>query len=577
MADLLKFVTDTAKDVQMHGGKCIDARGDLGFNIHFPYDPALIDVVKLTLPRKATWDQGNKVWWVAEDPLSVESIGILREKHGFVVLPLAEERLQHALKREVVHGVTLREPLRPLKTPVERPLLDYQKAGVQFALENKRVLICDGVGLGKSTECIVAVEEAKAYPCIITCISITKPQWKKEIETVLGTRRKVVMLSGTRAQPIPTDADFIILNDDILHAWTGQLLALNPKSVIPDEAHRFKDHKRRRSRALRNLVQVAPYLMLPTATPMVNGLVTELAALLILAGRINDVGGWHRLVDRYGVWERGPWGSKCVGTRDGVELNALLIQQGIMCRRTKDMVGGEMLPLTKTVLETDITNRSEYRQAEADIRAWIKQRIAERKKEQRHLEAADRAEMLVRMSTLRRICGLGKIEAVAQWAEEVLEQGEPMLIFAHHKEVAHALQVELSKKWPASVLDGDTPEKQRQDLVRRFGTELRVLVATIDAAGTGLDGLQKHASIMALVELPWTPGRLEQAIGRLDRTGQTRPVSVYIFLAKDTLDATDVYPTIQHKQATINAVVDGQAPEADENLTTRLLKKFGGA
>jgi hypothetical protein len=51
---------------------------------------------------------------------------------------------------------------------------------------------------------------------------------------------------------------------------------------------------------------------------------------------------------------------------------------------------------------------------------------------------------------------------------------------------------------------------------------VRVL-ATTDVAGEGLN-LQAAARTVISLELPWTPSRLEQRVGRVDRIGQTRPV-----------------------------------------------------
>lgn len=57
---------------------------------------------------------------------------------------------------------------------------------------------------------------------------------------------------------------------------------------------------------------------------------------------------------------------------------------------------------------------------------------------------------------------------------------------------------------------------------------VRILLAT-DAASEGID-LQRHCHRMVLVDIPFSPNRLEQRIGRLDRYGQEHDVQVYHFV-----------------------------------------------
>ncbi len=59
-----------------------------------------------------------------------------------------------------------------------------------------------------------------------------------------------------------------------------------------------------------------------------------------------------------------------------------------------------------------------------------------------------------------------------------------------------------------------------------------MLVAT-DAASEGLN-LHKRCRLVVNLELPWTPLRLEQRVGRVDRIGQSRPVHALHLVAAGT-------------------------------------------
>jgi superfamily II DNA or RNA helicase len=68
------------------------------------------------------------------------------------------------------------------------------------------------------------------------------------------------------------------------------------------------------------------------------------------------------------------------------------------------------------------------------------------------------------------------------------------------------------------------------------GTRVRILLAT-DAASEGID-LQRQCHLMAHVEIPFSPTRLEQRNGRIDRHGQPAPeVSIHHFVGRGWEDA----------------------------------------
>jgi SNF2 family DNA or RNA helicase len=54
--------------------------------------------------------------------------------------------------------------------------------------------------------------------------------------------------------------------------------------------------------------------------------------------------------------------------------------------------------------------------------------------------------------------------------------------------------------------------------------------------GHGIDGLQQNGSIMVWFGVNWSLELYEQMNGRLNRNGQTRPVSIIRILCNDTID-----------------------------------------
>jgi SNF2 family DNA or RNA helicase len=90
---------------------------------------------------------------------------------------------------------------------------------------------------------------------------------------------------------------------------------------------------------------------------------------------------------------------------------------------------------------------------------------------------------------------------------------------------------------------------ERADVQRRFLESARVLVST-DAGGEGIN--LQFAHVVVNYDLPWSPSRVEQRIGRVDRIGQAHPVQVANLAAENSVDAR-VLEVLETKLAVILA------------------------
>jgi superfamily II DNA or RNA helicase len=102
---------------------------------------------------------------------------------------------------------------------------------------------------------------------------------------------------------------------------------------------------------------------------------------------------------------------------------------------------------------------------------------------------------------------------------------EPVVVFTEYRDSLLAIAGVLAATRRVAVLHGGLPgAEQRRALKTFLGGDADALLAT-DVASQGLN-LQHRARWVVHFDLPWTPMRLEQRIGRVDRIGQTRPVHV---------------------------------------------------
>jgi superfamily II DNA/RNA helicase len=124
------------------------------------------------------------------------------------------------------------------------------------------------------------------------------------------------------------------------------------------------------------------------------------------------------------------------------------------------------------------------------------------------------AEALAVFTALRQIAADYKLPAATALVNQLLGQGESVVLFTVFVAAAQLLHAQLG----GVLLTGRQPVADRQRLVDGFqaGQE-RLLISTF---GTGGLGFTLHrARHVVLLERPWTPGDAEQAEDRCHRIG----------------------------------------------------------
>jgi SWI/SNF-related matrix-associated actin-dependent regulator 1 of chromatin subfamily A len=127
-----------------------------------------------------------------------------------------------------------------------------------------------------------------------------------------------------------------------------------------------------------------------------------------------------------------------------------------------------------------------------------------------------------------------------------------VLIFGHHR----ASLIEIAKRLKVAPVVGGTSDKTVKKAVADFQSgKAKYLVAGIGVLGTGFDGLQHAASVVAFAEPAWVPGEMDQAVGRLRRIGACGAVvRVYYLTAAQSSDAY-IYNTLAQKSEVISEVL----------------------
>lgn len=131
---------------------------------------------------------------------------------------------------------------------------------------------------------------------------------------------------------------------------------------------------------------------------------------------------------------------------------------------------------------------------------------------------------------------------------------EPAIVFTEYRDTLESIVAGAGTHFRTGAIHGGLPVDLRRRVVDRFNAgDLDLLVAT-DTAGEGLN-LQTRCRLVIDVEIPWSPVRLEQRIGRVDRIGQSRTVHAIRFCHAGSIEER-VLTHLRHRHDVARAIFD---------------------
>lgn len=441
--------------------------------------------------------------------------------------------------------------------PLLKKPRSYQMDYLYYAINHGNHINGSSVGTGKSLCSVLYTEMLDLFPCMVVCPASVKSGWLREWKETNPNRR--VSIISTSSPPEDFEADVIVINYDILGKRVTKengktsleirLDGMKKKSfslVIADEIHFLKNRKSIRSKSFKKLIHKVPSVIGLTGTLIMNR-PAELLNILMLIERIKEIAPddqyHHYFFERYCNMKETNFGMDISGASNIKELNRLLKECCYFQVSKRDALK-ELPPISENVVECEITNKRAYKKAKDDLLQFIEDKF----KDEEKVEKAARAEFLVKLSTLKQLSLEGKEKFIKKWVEEWMEanEEEKLLVFASQSTILTKIAGEFKE---GLLITGGTTTKKRDEILQKFFSqkESRVLFANIGCLGTGVDGLQKVCSNMAILELPPRPSDLVQVIGRLERSGQENPVTIQYLLSPETIDQ-DLWEMLKGKK-----------------------------
>lgn len=450
-------------------------------------------------------------------------------------------------------------------------LFPYQREGVEWLRRNGSALLADERGLGKSLQVLVDYNNLRTYRpqarMLIVAPNNVIYKWG-EVEVPKWTNYSVDIASGTAKQrqaALCSGADITVIAYDNLARERDRLNANGYYSLVFDEAHRIKNRKALWTQAAFSL-RGARRLMV-TGSPFHNR-VDELWPLLFMVAPVEFPNYWQ-FVNKYCVFG-GYEGRQIVGAQNVADLRRRLAPY--MLRRLLEDVAQQIPPLTVVPVEFDLSagQRKTYEQARNELKVEFEGKVVH--EFENPLTKFIRLRQII--NTLASVGGpddSAKLDRVVDLIDEIGDH--KVVVFSGDITALRSMRKRLlAKGIDAPVIAGtdedgkSTNAKKREPVVQAFQTEKepRVLLASHGVAREGIDLYAAHYGIV--LDAMWVPELQDQEYGRLQRTGQQFPVTIFKMLARNTVDSR-VEAILAEKRFTFNQVI------GEDKFMTNLIAK----
>lgn len=493
-------------------------------------------------------------------------------KHRFHTLQLAleanrltarDERMVERLKHRAAQIAAV-EP-SALPSGLKANLRPYQTDGYHFlghlSTQGFGGILADDMGLGKTVQTLAWMlhlqgEKAKSgkgpkakpepFRALVVCPKSVTHGWVTEtarftpdLTTTLFTADSG-RLDAKRKHP-----HILVANYTQLRRHAERFRSVTWDVVVLDEGQFIKNPKSQVALAARALP--ARHRVILTGTPIENRL-TDLWSLFAFAqpGLLGDQTHFRKQYSD--------------ASSEGLQRLHRRVKHFLL-RRTKAQAAPDLPPRT----EDDVIIDLEGEQREL-YDAELKRARAELLGVSTAKELGKvRFHVLASLLRLRQICchpalvdpahaeiPSAKLEALMERVEELAEEGHQVLVFSQFVKMLKIIQERLVEREIGHlILTGST--ENRAELVDTFQKDpsKTVFLLSLKAAGFGLN--LTAASYAILYDPWWNPAAEAQAIDRIHRIGQTKPVIAYRFITAGSVE--EKIRALQHEKAALAASV----------------------
>ena len=419
-------------------------------------------------------------------------------------------------------------------TTLQAELRDYQVDGFRWAARlaawGAGACLADDMGLGKTVQALaVSLTRAQSGPTLVVAPMSVCSNWIDEARRFAPTLRPVQFGPGDRRAMLAAAGpfDLIVCSYGLLHYEADRLATVAWENVVLDEAQAIKNMETKRWKAAMKLS--GGFRMITTGTPIEN----DLGDLYSLFEFVNPglLGRPTEFASKFAhpIHHRGDPNAR-------KRLKRLI--RPFILRRTKSAVLDELPP------KTEVTLRIEMSPDERAFYEVVRQRAL------KTIARGDfgHVRILAEITRLRQACcnpsliapgtevQSSKLETFLDTVGELMASRHKALVFSQFVSHLEIIRAELDRRGITyRYLDGRTPAGKRKKEIDAFQSgKGDLFLISLRAGGQGLN--LTAADYVIHMDPWWNPAVEDQASDRAHRIGQTRPVTIYRLVMKDSIE-----------------------------------------
>jgi superfamily II DNA or RNA helicase len=435
--------------------------------------------------------------------------------------------------------------LETLPATIFADLKPYQKIGVQWLLDlydlGLGAILADDMGLGKTVQALTFLEILRSrnemgHVVIVVPTSLTY-NWISEADRFVPQMPTLIFQSKLKAKALELLKSqkhlALIVTYGLFTEHEEFFVQHKWNMLVFDEAQNLKNLTAKRTCVSRKIQ--AFFKLCLTGTPLENHL-GEFYSLvdLVVAGSLGDLATFR---ERYIYPE----------TLNAAEIQFLKLKtKPLVLRRTKAAILSELPPKVESTVKLPFEQKQEkiYRDIALSWNEKVKSSILQKQ------ESKTQILMLTALLRLRQVCSdpgsipnvkylqsPPKLTVLLEALSEITEAGESALVFTQFLHTFERVKSSLNdRSIPTYSLHGGTSRPERERILKSFQAFSKgaVLLMTLKTGGVGLNLVK--ASYVFHLEPWWNPAVENQATDRAHRIGQTRPVQVYRYLMRESVE-----------------------------------------